>query len=462
MDGRSLPIVKTAVPGPQSITWVEALARTECPAITARRARRAEAGGVSQDPIVWEAARGANVKDVDGNVFVDLTAAFAVAGLGHAHPRVVAAAASQAQDLIHAMGDVYPARVKIELAQRLSELVPGDLEVSILGLSGAEAVEAALKTAAVATGKGTIVAFQGAYHGLSYGALAVTGYRGSFKAPFRRQLGAFGRHLPFPNCYRCPVGHSYPDCQLACLDLVRQALDDPGSGVDDVAAVLVEPIQGRGGFVVPPDEWLVGLAKVCRERQILLIMDEIFTGLGRTGRWFACEHTGVTPDLLCLGKSLGGGFPISAVVGSRRVMESWGLSNGEAIHTSTFLGNPLGCAMSLAAIEALEEEQLVERSASLESVLRDGLSELAQRHNCIGDIRGRGTMFGIELVEDRETKKPASTLTAKVARELLGLGFLVLPSGVFGNVVGITPPFTITAEQLDAFFRALDLVFARV
>lgn len=456
MDGRSLPSLKTAIPGPQSIGCVETLAKTECPAITARRSRRAEAGGASQDPIVWEAACGANVKDVDGNVYVDLTAAFAVAGIGHSHPAVVAAATTQATTLIHAMGDVYPGRVKIELAQRLADLAPGDLEVSIFGLSGAEAVEAALKTVAMATGKGTVVAFQGAYHGLSYGALGVTGYRAEFRAPFRRQLGAFGRHLPFANCYRCPVSRSYPGCDLGCLDLVRQALNDPSSGLDDIAAVIVEPIQGRGGFIVPPNEWMTGLAELCREHGILLVLDEIFTGLGRTGRLFACEHTGLVPDLMCLGKALGGGFPISAVIGSRQVMDSWGLSTGEAVHTSTFLGNPLGCAMSLAALDVLESEELVERSARLETVIRGRLDELADKHECIGDVRGRGTMFGVELVEDRQTKAPASRLTANLTRTLLGAGFLVLPSGVYGNVVGITPPFTITDEQLEAFFEALD------
>ena len=461
MDGRSLPILKTAVPGPKSTKWVETLANTECPAITARRARRAEVGGVSQDPIVWEAACGANVQDVDGNVYVDLTAAFAVAGLGHTHPRVVAAATAQATNLIHAMGDVYPARVKIELAQRLADLAPGDLEVSIFGLSGSEAVEGALKTAAMATGKSTVIAFQGAYHGLSYGALAVTGYRAEFRAPFRGQLGAFGKHMPFAHCFRCPIGRSYPDCGVACLQLVRHALDDPGSGVDDVAAVIVEPIQGRGGIVVPPDEWLVGLADICRERDILLIFDEIFTGMGRTGRWFACEHAGVTPDILCLGKSLGGGFPISAVIGSRRVMESWGLSSGEAVHTSTFLGNPLGCAMSLAAVRALEEERLIERCGRLEGTLKAGLHELASKHRCIGDIRGRGTMIGVELVEDFETKRPASKLTSRVTRLLLERGYLVLPSGVLGNVIGITPPFTITEKQLHGFFATLDEALAQ-
>lgn len=457
MDGGSLPIVRTAIPGPESKAWVERLAETECPAITARRARRAEAGGADQDPIVWQAARGANVQDVDGNVYVDLTSAFAVAGIGHSHPKVAEAAARQAATLPHAMGDVYPGRVKIELAQRLAALAPGDLQVSIFAMSGAEAVDAALKTAAVATGRNTIIAFTGGYHGLSYGALNVTAYRREFREPFRGQLGSFGRHFPYANCYRCPVGRSYPGCAIACLDPVRRALEDPASGLDDVAAVLVEPIQGRGGVVVPPDEWLRGLADLCKAHDLLLIFDEIYTGFGRTGRWFAAEHSGVVPDLMCVGKALGGGFPLSAVIGSRAVMDRWGLSQGEAIHTSTFLGNPLGCAMAMASLDVLEGEDLIGRARHVEALMRRLLEPLAGRHSVIGEVRGRGAMLGVELVLD-EGRTPASALAMTVTRALLHSGFLVLPSGVSGNVIGLTPPMVISEAQLTAFFAAFDQV----
>jgi len=456
MDGRSLPQLTTEIPGPLSRKWVDSLSRTECPAITARRSRRSEAGGVDQDPIVWEAGSGANIRDVDGNVYVDITSSFAVAGIGHSHPVVAEAAAEQARTLPHAMGDVYPARVKIALAERLAQIAPGDLEVSIFGMSGAESVEAAIKSAVICTGKSTIVSFQGSYHGLSLGALAVTGYRREFKAPFKGQIAQFGRQFPFPNCYRCPIGQQYPECNTACLNPLVDALDSPASGLDDVAAVLVEPIQGRGGMVVPPDEWLVKLAEVCKARGILLIFDEIFTGFGRTGRWFAADHSGVVPDLMCLGKALGGGFPISAAIGTREVMGHWGLSKGEALHTSTFLGNPLGCAMAQAAIGVLTDEQLIERSASLETTIRGALNRLAGKHDSIGDVRGRGTMFGVEFVSSREEKTPDSTTVMRLTRRLLERGFLVLPAGVHGNILGITPPFVITNEQLNGFFEALD------
>jgi 4-aminobutyrate aminotransferase-like enzyme len=394
--------------------------------------------------------------DVDGNVYVDLSAAFAVASVGHAHPRVVERATAQVARLPHAMGDLYPSRVKIELAARLAEITPGDLEVSILAQSGFEAVEAALKTAAVATGKATVAAFYGSYHGMGYGALSVTGYREDFRRPFRAQLGRFGVHLPYAHCYRCPLKLRHPECGLACLDLVREALDNPASGVDDVAAVILEPIQGRGGIVVPPDEWLHGLVELCRTRGVLVIFDEIFTGLGRTGRWFACEHVGVVPDLLCVGKALGGGFPLSAVIGRPEVMARWGLTPGEAVHTSTFLGNPLGCAMGLATLEVLASEGLIQAAERVGRRLRRGLEALAQTSPWVGDVRGRGCMQAVELVRDRESKTPATTLALRVVRRLLERGFIVLPSGVFGTVIALVPPFVITDAQLEAFFAAFE------
>ena len=462
MDGSRLPKLETSVPGPESARWVNRLADTECPAITARRARRAEAGGVEQDPIVWESAVGANVTDVDGNVFVDLTAAFGVAAIGHRHPRVQAAAAAQSARLIHAMGDVYPGRAKIELAERLAARAPGDLAVSIFAMSGAEAVEAALKTAAVATGRSGVIAFAGGYHGLSYGALEVTGYRDSFKRPFRGQLGRFSTHLPYADCYRCPVGKRYPDCGVACLALIESALDHPANGVDDIGAVIVEPIQGRGGMILPPDEWLNGLVALCRERGVLVIFDEIFTGFGRTGDWFVADRLEEAPDLMCVGKAMAGGFPLSAALGSAQVMAKWGLSSGESLHTSTFLGNPLGCAMGLAAMDALELDGLVERAAEVGESIRARALELMKRHQIIGNVRGRGVMWGLELVEDRESKRPASHAALKIMRDLLARGFLVLPSGVHGNVLGLTPPIVITDDQLGAFFDALDEVLGGV
>jgi 4-aminobutyrate aminotransferase / (S)-3-amino-2-methylpropionate transaminase / 5-aminovalerate transaminase len=459
--GTSLPILRTNIPGPQSVELVGDLAQSECPAITARRARRARESGVPQDPIVWERSLGANVEDVDGNVYVDLTAAFAVCGLGHNPPAVVEAARTQVGRLTHAMGDVYPSRVKVELGKRLAEIAPGDLQQSILGLSGSSAVEAALKTAVMHTGRSGVLAFWGGYHGLSYGALAATAYRREFREPFIDQLNPHVHHVPYPDPYRPPFGHGFDtpahEVSKAVLGHVRQMLQNPASGAADIGAVIVEPIQGRGGEVVPPKGFLGGLRQLCDEFGLVLIFDEIYTGLGRTGDMFACEHVGVVPDIMCIGKAMGGGFPISAAIGRPEVMGSWELSSGEAIHTSTFLGNPLGCAMAAAAIDTLIDQRWPERVKRRGEVLLEQLESLAELFpHSIGQVRGRGLMLGIDLVNGADSREPNPNLAMALTDHCRKQGYLVLPSGVYGNVLAISPPFVITDEQLDGFLAVLE------
>jgi 4-aminobutyrate aminotransferase-like enzyme len=373
-------------------------------------------------PIVWKRARGVHVWDEDGRKYLDLTAAFGVASTGHANPRVVRAAKAQMDELLHAMGDVHPHARKAELARELSLVTferwrTGEGK-TIFGNSGFEAVEAALKTALLATGKSRVIAFEGAYHGLGYGALATT-HREHFRNPFRRQLNEFATFLPFPATER----------QLR-------------AAVRDCGAILVEPIQARGGIRIPPPDFLLLLRKVADDHGLLLIVDEIYTGLGRTGRWFACEHSGVVPDLICLGKALTGGFPLSACIGHTRLMDkAWPEATGEAIHTSTFLGHPVGCAMALAQIK--EIEPLVARAAELGAYLLALLKELG-----LGQPRGLGLMAGLEL------DFPIERCLA-VIKGLLRRGFIFLPEGERANVIAFTPPLTITKAQLDRAVRAL-------
>lgn len=409
MDPRALPLLLTEIPGPRSRAWVDRLAQRECPAITARRGRRAAALGASEaDPVVWAQACGANVEDVDGNVFIDMTAGFGVASVGHRHPDVVAAGQAQLGRLPHAMGDAFPDPRRIELLERLSDLT--GLDNAILGSSGSDAVEAALKTARIATGRSTVVAFDGGYHGLSYGALAATGYkRGAFAAPFAEQLGAHVRHVPFG---------SLPD-------------------LSDVGAVLVEPIQGRGGVRVPPEGWLAQLRAACDEAGAVLILDEIYTGFGRTGTLFAFQAEGVVPDLVCLGKGMAGGSPISACVGRRDVMDAWGASRGEALHTQTFLGHPVGCAMALACIDVVVDEDLAGRAARIGAGLRERLE-------VFGGVRGRGLLLGLEVPN-----------TPQLSRALLERGYIALPAGEEAEVLALTPPLNISEEQLDGFVATL-------
>ena len=395
-----LPLLKTKIPGPKSRALARQLRRYESRNITYVSERW---------PVFWERAAGANVWDVDGNWYVDLTAGFGVARVGHGNPRVVSAVNAQAGKLMHAMGDVHPNELKLRLAQELAELTFGRWNKSdgrvIFANSGAEAVEAALKTAVMHTKRPGVIAFEGAYHGLTYGALDTT-WRADFRRHFSKQLGHFTAHVPFG--------------KLPEIANIKQ-----------FGAVVVEPIQGRGGIVVPPDDFLPKLREFCDTHGLVLIFDEIYTGFCRTGKWFACEHWGVVPDVVCVGKAMAGGFPISACIGRAEVMDSWPESNGEAIHTSTFLGNPLGCAAALAAIGEMKRMKLDERSWELGGWL-------VKRLEKIGKIRGKGLMLGVEVGN-----------AVPIVERLLQRGVLALPEGNRGEILGVTPPLVITKQQLD-------------
>ena len=443
------------IPGPESQRLLDDLARYECPAITARRARRAGESGSNQDPIVWAQGSGARITDVDGHEYLDFTAAFAVSTYGHAHPRLVKALSQQASKLMHGMGDTYPSEVKIRYAKALADFIPGELQQSIFGQSGAEAVEAALKTAWVATGRRQIIAFRGAYHGLSVGALAASGYKNDFREPFAHALARHIDHAPYPYCYRCPYGERPEHCKRPCVAELRARFEHNASGLGPVAAVIVEPIQGRGGVVVPPEGWLAEVKALCERHGALMILDEIFTGFGRTGKRFAFVDVGVEPDLLCVGKAMTGGFPLSAVIGRPEVMEAWGASEGEALHTSTFLGNPMACAVGLEALAVYEEEGIEARIGALSPLLREGLLGLRAKYpRLIGEVRGRGLMHGAELI--RPDGGPNTALSLALMRWALEHKLLLLPSGLWGQNLTLTPPAVIDADDVGELFELLD------
>ena len=442
-----LPKLTGDVPGPRSIELAEQLRRYESRNVTF----------TAEDwPIFWERAEGANVWDADGNRFLDLTSAFGVAASGHTRPEIRDALTAQASKLMHVMGDVHPAAAKAELCERLSALTferwgAGTGKV-ILGNSGFEAVEAALKTSLLHSGKPGVLAFRGGYHGLGFGALAAVGIP-FFREPFRAQLSDFAALLPYPGCYRCPYGaregfrlegRDFPNCSTACLEKLRAEIDT-AIRQRDIGAILVEPIQGRGGCVVPPRDFLRLLRHVCDEHKILLIADEILTGFNRTGALFACEHSGVVPDIICLGKALTGGFPLSACVGRADIMDAWPASGGEALHTSTFLGNPLGCAMALASMRIHEEPAVArtvrEKGAALKAAL------CAIRSPYIGDVRGVGLMLGVELVEPGKSA-PATELAISIVKRALRDGLILLADSPSGNVLSFTPAFCISDEEI--------------
>jgi 4-aminobutyrate aminotransferase-like enzyme len=376
------------------------------------------------------------ITDVDGNTFLDATSSFGVMGVGHAHPRVEAAIDRQSSVLVHGMGDVHPSEAKVKLLERIAQFSPIPDSRIILGQNGSDSVEAAMKTARLATGRPGLIAFDGGYHGLTYGALEPTA-RGFFRDPFEDQRGRFAGHLPF-GC----------DPQI-----VADALRDH----HDVGAVIVEPIQGRGGVRIPPPGWLAHVRDACHAHGALLILDEIFTGWGRTGWWFACKHDKVTPDLICVGKAMGGGMPISACIGGRALMEAaWGSgSTGEARHTFTFLGHPLSCAAACAAIEAIHLDKLVSRSREVGEGLLSALRAMAAQHeDAIVDVRGRGLMIGIEF-RNRERVWP-------IVLAALRRGLIVLPAGDTGNVIEVVPPYVITPEQCTFIVETLDECITRL
>ena len=395
-------------------------------------------------PVVCERARGVHVWDVEGKRYLDLTAAFGVAAAGHANPKVVRAGQQQMAKLLHAMGDVHPHALKAALAQRLSRLTFGRWSKQngkvIFCNSGFEAVEAALKTALLATGKRGIIAFKGGYHGLGYGALNAT-HREHFRAPFRVQLREFGSFAKFP-----VAKAELPALEKALRQIIRR---------EKIGAVLVEPVQARGGINVPPPEFLPLLRKLCDESGALLILDEIYTGFGRTGKWFACEHAWVVPDVICLGKALTGGFPLSACVGRAELMDAaWPVSTGEAIHTSTFLGHPVGCAMALAQISEIQRLNLCERSAALGKFLLRELSVIKNsKFKIKNSTRGLGLMVGVELI--LPNGRPATSIALDAIKKLLQRGYVFLPEGEFANVISFTPPLTISKAQLSKAVGAL-------
>ncbi len=423
-----LPELVTAIPGPRSCGLAQRLRAHESRNVTYVSPRF---------PIFWEAAAGVNVWDVDGNRFLDLTSGFGVASLGFTPGTIVDGAREQLGRLYHAMGDVHPTAEKVELCARLSALTfetwglgPGK---AILTNSGSEAVEAALKTAWLATHRRGVLAFEGGYHGLGYGALTVTG-RKLFRDPFAAQLADFATFLPFPDVRHTPDRAAFMDAAGALL----------ASGA--IGAILVEPVQGRGGEIVPP-AWLLPVLRELADRfEVVLILDEIYTGFHRTGPRFACERSGAWPDLVCLGKALTSGFPLAACVGRADLMDrAWPESTGEALHTSTFLGNPLGCRMALESLALLESDAWEERVLALGMHLADGLRNL--RGGCFGDARGVGLMQGIEVVDAAGAPDPARA--GALVEAMLARGVILLSGGTAQNVLSFTPPFVIKPSELD-------------
>lgn len=429
-------------------------------------------------PLVVDHAQGARVTDVDGKDYLDFGAGFAVVGTGHCHSEVIDAINDQIRKLIHISGSDFYYTPQIELAEKLVQITPGDFEKRVyFGSSGAEAVEASLKIARYFTRRPRMISFLGAFHGRTFAGMTMSGSKRVQRAHFSSLIPE-AHHVPYPYCYRCIFGQTYPDCikqdykgvpLIHCLsylnDVIFERLIDP----EDVSLIMVEPIQGEGGYIVPPKEFLPALRRIADEHEIILIFDEIQCGLGRTGRWFACDHVDIAPDIILTAKAIASGLPMSATIGKAALMDPEVDSRAwvPGSHGSTFGGNPVICAAALASLRIIERE-LIDNAAHIGDMLKQRLIEMMSRHKIIGEVRGLGLMLGVEIVQDRKTREffaPRVTREGKNIKEVITgecfkRGLILYGAGI--SSLRISPPLMITKDDADAALQILDEVITDV
>jgi 4-aminobutyrate aminotransferase len=399
-------------------------------------------------PLVVESANGCIVKDVDGNEYIDLNAGIACMNVGNNHPKVVNAIKGQCDRFLHYSNTDFYYKEVINLAEKLAEITPGSFEKkTFFGNSGTEAVEAAIKLAKWHTRKQLFIGFINAFHGRTVGALSFTASKPAQRRYFFPLMPGVA-HVPYAYCYRCPFKLIYPECHYWCVDFIDEFVLQKYAPPEDVAAMLFEPIQGEGGYVVPPPEYFQRLKKLADKHGLLIIDDEVQSGIGRTGKWFAIEHWNVEPDIICSAKALASGLPIGATISKAKIMDWTGSS-----HASTFGGNPLSCAAAVAVIEVIREEKLLENANKQGAYALRRLGELKEQSEIVGDVRGKGLMIGVELVEDKESKKPAAQKAAQVITRAWKRGVAVVTCGA--STIRVAPPLTIQREMLDT---ALDIV----
>jgi 4-aminobutyrate aminotransferase / (S)-3-amino-2-methylpropionate transaminase / 5-aminovalerate transaminase len=432
--------IKTPVPGPKSLALREREEMHLAPGLQ---------GFALMAGIVVSEARGSALTDVDGNTFIDIIGGIGVNGLGHSHPEFVKAVAAQVEK---ASVGSFTSEARVELFDRMAKLAPRPkLHRLQLYSSGAEAVESALRLAKCYTGKNEFVSFWGGFHGKTMGALSLMG------SDFKKDLGPMvpGSHLvPYANCYRCPLKMKYPSCGMACVDMARKQLKTSSAG--KIAAFVVEPMQGTAGNVIPPPDFLPAVRDLANEMGALLIADEMITGFGRTGKTWGIDHSGVTPDIVTLGKQFGGGFPISGVLSTDEITAAKPWSNPSG-SSSSYGGNPLAAAAAAASLRVVEEEGLVENSARVGAYFLSKLKALAEKVSFIGDVRGAGLFIGVEMVKDRDTQEPLSKAAcARIFNECLKRGLLTM---AYAASFRIQPAMTIDEGTVDEAVAILDEVF---
>jgi 4-aminobutyrate aminotransferase/(S)-3-amino-2-methylpropionate transaminase len=420
------------IPGPRSAELIE------------RRDAAVPRAVFNTVPIFVASGEGASVTDVDGNRFIDLAGGLGVLNVGRANQRVTEAVHAQVDRFLHECFHVAMYEGYVELAETLNRLTPGDHpKKTMLANSGAEAVENAIKIARYHSGRDAVVGFTNAFHGRTLMGMTLT----AKEMPYKHGMGPFAPEVyrvPFPYCYRCPFGLEHTSCGMACADHTADVIDSQ-IGASEVACVVIEPVQGEGGFVVAPDGYLSALRAICSDRDILLIDDEIQSGMGRTGKMFAIEHYGVVPDIVTTAKSLAAGMPLAGVTGPADVMESphVGALGG------TYGGNPVACAAALAVIAELTETDLLARAEAQGKLLRARLDPLAEELEIVGEVRGLGPMVGLELVVDKASKEPNKLATAAVVKRCHERGVLILKAGTYDNVVRLLAPLVISDDDLD-------------
>jgi 4-aminobutyrate aminotransferase len=431
-----LPHLVTSLPGPRAQAMIERDRRVVSPSYTRCY------------PLVCDRGEGAMIEDVDGNRFLDFNAGIAVLAAGHCHPRVVDAIQKQAARLIHMSGTDFYYEEMIALAEKLAEIAPGDVDRKVsFGNSGAEAIEGSMKLARYATGRDKIIAFYGGFHGRTMGALSLTARKATQRAGFGPMVPGVV-HAPYPYCYRCPFGKEPEGCAVECVKFIEETLLRTVAPANEVAAICVEPIQGEGGYVVPPKKFFVELERVAKQNGILLIFDEVQSGMGRTGKMWAAEHFDAVPDILAIAKGIASGMPLGATV-ARADLMTW----PPGAHASTFGGNPVCAAAALTTIALLQEE-LVENAARMGAHIMDRLRTWPERFPNVGDVRGLGLMIGIELVRAQRTREKAPDLRDRVINLAFERGLLVLGAG--DTTIRLCPPLIVTRDQCDFAVETLE------
>jgi len=399
-------------------------------------------------PLAIESGKGCILKDVDGNEYIDFNSGLVCLNVGHSHPKVVDAIKKQSEKFLHYSSTDFYSQPIVDLAEKLCKVTPGRFDKKVyFGNSGAEAVEAAVKLSKWHTRKQQFIAFISAFHGRTMGALSLTASKPVQRRHFFPMMPGV-THVPYPNCYRCPFKLSYPNCDYWCVDFIDEMVLQKYVPPEEVAGILFEPIQGEGGYVVPPPEYFKRLKRIADKYGLLLIDDEIQAGMGRTGRWFAIEHWKIEPDVICIAKAIAAGLPLGVIVSRARLMDWEGGS-----HASTFSGNPVSCVAGLASINVIKEEKLLENATKQGRYITKRLENLKDECEILGDVRGRGLMIGAEIVEDKQTKKPAKEKASKIMLRCWKRGIAIITCGA--STLRIAPPMIITRELIDA---AMDIV----